>query len=128
MVEVAVALVFREGHVLVTCRPPGTHLAGFWEFPGGKIREGETPEACAEREVSEETGVLVRARARRPSVDWSYPERVVRIHPVDCDWISGEGEPKEVAKLCWARLSELRSLEFPPANHALIAELERAAR
>jgi 8-oxo-dGTP diphosphatase len=125
VIEVAIALVWRGGRVLVTRRLPGAHLGGLWEFPGGKLRMEETPDAAAEREVLEETGVHARARGRRAPIEWRYLERTVRLHPVDCDWIQGEGEPREVAELRWVSIAELAELEFPAANAALIAELSR---
>jgi len=123
MVEVALALVFRENRVLVTRRPDGVHLAGFWEFPGGKLRSGETAEECAIRELVEETGVVARARSRRPAIEWTYPERSVRLHPVDCEWLSGDGVALEVAVVRWVNLDELSTLAFPVANAELIREL-----
>jgi mutator protein MutT len=126
VIDVAIALVWRAERLLVTRRLPEAHLGGLWEFPGGKIRMGETPDDAAMREVLEETGVVVRARGRRTPIEWRYPERTVRLHPVDCDWLEGEGEPRGVSELRWVGLSDLVLLEFPPANAALLAELSRA--
>jgi mutator protein MutT len=126
VIEVAIALVWRGDRVLVTRRLPAAHLGGLWEFPGGKLRTSETPDAAAEREVLEETGVVARARGRRAPIEWRYPERTVRLHPVDCDWREGEGEAREVSDLRWVTVGELATLEFPPANAALVAELSRA--
>jgi mutator protein MutT len=127
-VPVAIALVWRDGRLLVTRRPPGVHLALLWEFPGGKLRAGETPEACAEREVREEVGVVVRARGRRSVIEWEYPERRVTLHPVDCEWIEGDGTAREVSELRWAAPDELEKLDFPEANAGLIATLLEAKR
>ena len=122
-VEVAIALVFRDGRLLVTKRRAEAHLGGLWELPGGKLRPGETAEACAVREVREETRVVVVARARRDTIEWDYPERRVALHPVECDWLEGDGELVEVSDLAWVTRSELLARPFPPANAALIAEL-----
>jgi len=127
-VEVAIALVFRERSVLVTQRAAGVHLGGFWEFPGGKLRGDESPEACAVREVFEETRVVVAARARRAVVEWDYPERKVLLHPIECDWLAGDGELVEVADLAWATSGALRALAFPPANAELVRELLASGR
>jgi mutator protein MutT len=120
---VAFALVFRERRLLVTQRAAEAHLGGLWEFPGGKLRAGESVEACAVREVLEETRVVVTARARRPIIEWDYPERRVALHPVECEWVSGDGELVEVANLTWATSAELGALSFPAANAELIREL-----
>lgn len=123
LVVVAIALVFREGRLLVTRRPSGVHLAGLWEFPGGKVRSGESPEACAERELVEEVGVVARARRRREAIDWEYADRRVTLHPVECDWVEGDGTLREVAELRWIEPRELTALSFPDANANLIRSL-----
>ena len=121
--EVAIALCWRDGRLLVTRRPAGVHLSGLWEFPGGKLGPDETAEVCAERELYEETAVIGSARSRRPSIEWEYPERRVTLHPVDCEWVEGNGTAREVAELRWALPSELLELEFPEANAELVATL-----
>lgn len=127
-IEVAIALVFRAGRLLVTRRPANVHLGGSWELPGGKIRANESAEACAVREVSEETHIAVVARGRRAVIEWDYPERSVALYPVECDWIHGDGELVEVADLVWATKADLAARTFPPANAELIAELCTSAR
>jgi mutator protein MutT len=127
-VEVALAIVFREGRLLVTKRRAETHLGGSWELPGGKLRASETPEACAVREVREETRVVVVARVRRETIEWDYPERRVALHPVECDWLEGDGELVEVSDLAWVTRAELLARPFPPANARLIAELCASGR
>ena len=122
-VDVAIALVWRAGRLLVTRRAGGTHLGGFWEFPGGKLEPGETPEACALRELAEETGVVARAVRRREAISWDYPARHVTLVPVDCEWLGGEATAREVAELRWVLPAELSALEFPRANAALIETL-----
>jgi mutator protein MutT len=122
-IDVAIALVFRDGRLLVTRRRADVHLGGFWELPGGKIRAGESAEAAAVREVEEETHVVVAARQRRPTIDWDYPERRVALHPVECDWVQGDGELVQVADLAWATKADLSARTFPPANTELIREL-----
>jgi mutator protein MutT len=127
-IDVAIALVFRDGRLLVTRRPAETHLGGLWELPGGKLRPGESAEACAVREVREETRVVVVARSRRASIEWDYPERRVALQPVECDWLEGDGELVEVSDLAWVTREELLARTFPPANAGLIAELCASGR
>ena len=126
--DVAIALVFRGRRLLVTRRRAGTHLAGLWELPGGKLAAGESVERCAEREVLEETRVVVRAGLRLPTIEWDYPERRVALHPVECELISGDGEAVEVADLVWATRAELALRTFPPANRALVESLCASGR
>lgn len=122
-VEVAIALVWRGERLLVSRRPADVHLGGYWEFPGGKLAPGESPEACAVREVFEETYVTARAYGRRATIAWSYPTRSVLLHPIDCEWVSGEGRAREVAELRWVERSSLSELKFPEANATLVAEI-----
>lgn len=127
VVEVAIALVWRGRELLVTRRPESAHLGGLWEFPGGKLAEGESPERCAEREVQEEVAILVTARARRDVIEHTYPERRVRLYPVDCDYRSGAVELREVSDARWILPSELSAYAFPEANRALIAAIRSAS-
>lgn len=122
-VEVAIALVWDDERLLVTRRPAGTHLEGHWEFPGGKLEPGETPETCAVREVLEEAGLRVAALTRRAPIRHSYAERDVVLHPVDCNLLGGELRLLEVSDARWLLPNELSALSFPEANRALIAEL-----
>ncbi|HEX9622363.1 MAG TPA: (deoxy)nucleoside triphosphate pyrophosphohydrolase [Polyangiaceae bacterium] len=122
-IAVAIALVWRDGRVLVTRRRAAAHLGGMWEFPGGKPEPGETLAACAEREVREETGVVCRAYRERASIEHAYADRAVVLSPFDCRWVSGEARLEQVADALWVEPKRLRELEFPEANRALIQEL-----
>lgn len=123
LIRVAIALVWHEERLLVTRRPEGTHLGGHWEFPGGKLEPGETPELCVVREVSEEVGLRVAARSRRASIEHTYGERSVQLQPVDCELLGGELRLLEVSDARWVLRHELLTLTFPDANRSLIAEL-----
>lgn len=123
LLEIAIALVWKGPKLLVTKRPKGAHLAGLWEFPGGKRERGESFEACAEREVLEEVGLVCRARARRERISHSYPERDVELVPVDCQWQSGDPTCRAVAEWAWILPRDLVHYAFPEANAPLIAQL-----
>ncbi len=124
VVEVALALVRRQGYLLITRRPAHTHLGGLWEFPGGKCRAGESPEECAERETLEEVGVRCRAVRRRATIEFTYPERTVRLYPIECEYVAGDPRPLEVAEWAWVAPAELTAYPFPPANAGLIQDLQ----
>ena len=126
-IDVALALIHHEGRYLITRRPAETHLGGLWEFPGGKCLPGESAEACAVREAREEVGVECRAEWVRPVIEFSYPERTVRLWPVECAYLSGEPSALEVAEWTWAAPEELDRYAFPPANAPLLAELQQLA-
>lgn len=120
---VVVAAIFeRASAFLVTRRLEGTHLAGYWEFPGGKVHEGETQEAALEREMAEELGCGITLLRKVFHTAHSYPERTVELH-----FYRGEltGTPRAVLgqELRWITRDEFASLEFPPADAELIARL-----
>lgn len=123
--QIAIALIWKDGQLLVSRRPAGTHLAGFWEFPGGKCGPEESAAACAEREALEEVGVVCRASTAREPISHVYADRHVVLTPVDCAWESGEPRPLAVAEVRWVRPSELACYAFPPANAPLLAALSR---
>lgn len=123
VVEVAIALVWRAGCLLITRRRQESHLGGLWEFPGGKRLPGERLEECAEREVLEEVGVACQAERLRAPIEFAYPERTVRLHPVDCAYLGGGPRPIHVAEWAWVRPVDLSRYTFPPANAPLLSEL-----
>lgn len=123
MIEVALALVWRDGRLLVSRRHDDAHLGGYWEFPGGKVEPGETAAQCAMREVLEEVGVTCLAESERAPIEHEYPDRTVRLQPVDCRYVAGVAACLEVLEVRWVLPSELSRLKLPPANDALVAEL-----
>jgi mutator protein MutT len=127
MIEVAIGLIWHDGRLLITRRPPGVHLPGLWEFPGGKCEPGESGADCLAREVAEELGIRIAVGNERDVLEFTYPDRHVRITVYDCQWLSGEPEARGCAEWRWIALSELGHYEFPPANADLIATLQAAA-
>ena len=85
---VTAAVIEHDGRLLVTRRPPGAHLEGYWEFPGGKCDPGETHETCLARELREELGVSAVIGAEILSVTHAYPDRVVELHFFQCSLTS----------------------------------------
>jgi 8-oxo-dGTP diphosphatase len=122
---VAAALIDAENRILVAQRPMGSSLAGLWEFPGGKIEAGETPEAALVRELAEELGVVVSIAALTPVtfVSHSYPDFHLLMLLYLCrDWqgmpIGQQGQP-----LRWESVTALDALPMPPADVPLVAVL-----
>jgi 8-oxo-dGTP diphosphatase len=116
---VTAAVILRENAYLVTRRPRGVHLEGYWEFPGGKCEPGETHAACLIREIREELGCDVQVGEELLSVAHEYPERTVELHFFRCT-ASGEPRPLLGQELRWIARQELRTLDFPPADDELI--------
>lgn len=116
---VTAAIIERDGHLLVTRRLAGTHLAGLWEFPGGKCQAGETLPACLSRELREELGVDADVGAEVFSTTHHYEERVVELHFLRCV-VRGEPTARLGQDMRWVARSQLGSLEFPAADAALI--------
>jgi 8-oxo-dGTP diphosphatase len=116
VVEVALAVAVRGGAVLVGRRAPGSHLAGAWEFPGGKIDDGEEPAAAALRELREETA-LEGNRAEPLVVHiHDYEDRSVRLHAFLVREPAGEG----LAPWTWVGIEHLADLAMPPANGPIV--------
>ena len=125
-VEVAIAIVERDGQVLIGRRGEGRSLAGLWEFPGGKVVDGESFEDAARRECWEETGVGVRITGRYPAVTHDYPHARVRLHFFSCEVLD---EPQHLpAHFRWVPRAQLSAYQFPPANAEVLAELGRCAK
>ena len=123
-IEVAAALVFDSDRLLIAQRPPGVHLEGLWEFPGGKRELGETYEACLLREIREELGCEVLVGPMLHEAEHAYPEKCVRIRFFQCQLVSGIPEPLECAALRWVSPSSLGQFQFPEADQALIEQLK----
>ncbi|RVV97876.1 8-oxo-dGTP diphosphatase MutT [Mesobaculum littorinae] len=118
----AVALIDRDGRVLLAQRPEGKSMAGLWEFPGGKVEEGETPEAALIRELHEELGIDTWESCLAPLTfaSHSYDDFHLLMPLYACRRWQGTPVAKEGQTLSWARVGELRSYPMPPADIPLI--------
>jgi 8-oxo-dGTP diphosphatase len=121
----AVALIDTDGRVLLAERPPGKHLAGLWEFPGGKVQAGETPEAALIRELAEEIGIDVEASCLAPFTfaSYAYPEFHLLMPLYVCRKWSGIVTAREGQRLKWVRPARLSDYPMPPADKPLVAML-----
>jgi len=121
----AVALVDPDGRVLLAQRPPGKSMAGLWEFPGGKVNPGETPEAALIRELAEELGIDVTASCLAPLTfaSHSYPDFHLLMPLYVCRKWSGIPVAREGQRLTWVRTARLAEFPMPPADAPLIATL-----
>jgi mutator protein MutT len=124
--RVAIAVVEHDDRFLIGRRPEGVVLAGSWEFPGGKIREGETPAECAARECLEETGVQVEVLGLHSERIHPYDHGPVHLYFFNCRPIE-ENHPLH-PPFRWVARQELSRFTFPPANADLLASLIHASR
>jgi mutator protein MutT len=126
VVEVAAGLIRdAAGRYLITQRRRGSHLAGRWEFPGGKLEAGETPAAGLRRELEEELSATFAVGELVETVRWEYPDRTVTLHFFDCHLESGTIAPREEQAMEWVEPARLTDYDFPPADRELIERLGR---
>jgi 8-oxo-dGTP diphosphatase len=126
MTVVAAALAGADGRVLLQRRAPGRAMAGLWEFPGGKVDDGELPEAALARELHEELGIRVDAADLVPACFASAPlgPRHMILLLYLCRRWHGEPRPLDASALRWERPEGMRALAMPPADAPLVDLLE----
>jgi len=121
-VVVAAAVVERNGAYLTTRRLRGTHLEGFWEFPGGKCEPGESHAACLRREMLEELGCEAAVGEKILTATHTYDDRTIVLHFFHCS-IQEEPHPLLGQEIRWTLREDLHAADFPPADRELITKL-----
>jgi 8-oxo-dGTP diphosphatase len=122
----AVALIDADGRVLLAERPEGKHLAGLWEFPGGKVHDGETPESALIRELREELGIDVHESCLAPFTfaSYAYPDFHLLMPLFLCRRWEGIAQPREGQNVAWVKIKDLAlspdRYPMPPADLPLI--------
>lgn len=126
LLVVAAALIDADGRVLVQQRPPGRSMAGLWEFPGGKLEPGETPEAALIRELEEELGIRTHASCLAPATFASEAlgDRHLLLLLYVCRKWEGVAQARHATALQWVRPAQMYGLDMPPADLPLIGILE----
>lgn len=120
-----VAAVCIEGdRVLLTQRPSGTHLAGKWEFPGGKMEPGEAPDEALVREMREECGVVVEVGEALDVTYWRYPRKSVLLLFYRARIVEGAVQHVSVAGHVWATADALDGYDLPPADARIVARVK----
>ena len=123
-VVVAAAVVIQEGRVLLTRRAEGQHLAGMWEFPGGKLEDGESPEEALGRECLEECGIEVEVGEILEVTHHRYPEKAVLLLFYRCALRAGEVRHLQVADHAWVAPQDLDGYPLPPADEGVVARIK----
>ena len=122
---IAVGIIRNPQHeIFITQRNAASHMAGFWEFPGGKVEAGETPEQALKRELGEETGIVPLAVQPLKIVEHTFDDRRVTLHFFLVEAWQGEPYGREGQPMRWVSQHALREEEFPPANAGIIALLK----
>ena len=123
-IVVAAAVIIRDGRVLLTRRAEGQHLEGMWEFPGGKLEPGESPEAALVRECREECGIEVEVDEILDVTHHRYPDKEVLLLFYRCALGSGEVRNLQVADHAWVAPHELDRYPLPPADERIVARIQ----
>lgn len=121
--HVAIAIIHHSSLVLICQRRKNDSFGNLWEFPGGKVEAGETPEQCLHREIQEELGIRIEHTARFPDIEHMYPDVTVRLTPFLCRLVSGDPRPLASQRLEWVPAPRLRDYPFPAANKQLIEQI-----
>ena len=126
--KIGVAVIVNEQEeILIDKRLPTGVMANMWEFPGGKIEAGESPEACIVREIKEEIDVVIECDRHLIDITHSYPEFTVTLSVYICHIVSGKPQPLECAEIRWVKVEQLHQFDFPTANQEIISALENRA-
>ena len=123
-VHVAVGVLLNDNHeVLIAMRPAESHQGGLWEFPGGKVEEGESVEYAVNREFKEELGISVQACTPLIQIRHEYSDKLGMLDVWRIEKFSGIPQGREGQAIEWRALSKLRAVDFPKANDRIIREL-----
>jgi mutator protein MutT len=124
--HVVAAAIERAGAYLLGRRPAGSNIAGRWEFPGGKVRRGETPEAALARELSEELAIEVEVGPRLHSLEHAYPHLNITLELFACRIVAGEPRALYHEEIGWFTPQALEHMPVAPSNHPFLEVLRGA--
>ena len=128
MKQVTAAIIVRKGTVLLTRRKDGEALAGFWEFPGGKVEEGETPQECLQRELNEELGLTTVAGILLAECTYHYDHGSFNLIALKTELISGEPKLTVHDKAEWVNIDDLESYNLAPADKLLVHTIRKVLK
>jgi mutator protein MutT len=125
--HVVCAVITQGEKILITRRRPGVHLEGYWEFPGGKVEDGESFEEALGREVSEELGIAIRIHQKIEVIEHQYAEaseQTFILHFFLCTIREGIPRAHHAAEMAWVKRRDLQHYTFPPADDAILAKIQ----
>ncbi|WP_235838831.1 (deoxy)nucleoside triphosphate pyrophosphohydrolase [Desulfosporosinus metallidurans] len=117
-------MILKANRVLIAQRAPGENLAGKWEFPGGKIEPGETPEECLKREIRQELDVDIEVLDFFGESIFTYRSGTIKLMAFWCKWISGDFTLNVHSHIAWVNRHELDLYDFAPADIPLVEKLK----
>jgi 8-oxo-dGTP diphosphatase len=120
IIDVTAAVIVKDSKVLAARRGPGKHLAGHWEFPGGKLEGFETPQHCLQRELVEEFAIESQIGAFIGESLYDYGSKIVRLLAYEVEHISGEFELIDHDELRWLNFDELFDVDWAPADIPIV--------
>jgi mutator protein MutT len=125
--HVTAGLIWHDGRILIARRPKGSHLEGYWEFPGGKQEKNESLSSCLEREIQEELRISVKVEDYLLTVDHEYETKSISLHLFQCAWLSGTPTPIGCDEIRWVRPGELTEYQFPPPDIRILEFIRNRA-
>ena len=124
MKQVTAAIILKDNKVLIAQRSPHVKLANKWEFPGGKIELGETPQECLKREIREELDVDIEVLDFFAESMYEYHSGTIKLMAYWCQWISGDFTLNVHSQIAWVNRHELELYDFAPADIPLVDKLK----
>ncbi|MDI6881202.1 MAG: 8-oxo-dGTP diphosphatase MutT [Desulfitobacteriaceae bacterium] len=124
MKEVTAAIISKENRVLIAQRATGKNLAGKWEFPGGKIEQGETPQECLKREMREELDIEIEVLSFFGESIYEYASGEIRLMAFWCKWVLGDFSLHVHSRIEWVNRAQLDLYDFAPADILLVQKLK----
>ena len=119
-IQVACALIWRDGQILLSKRHQSAHQGGLWEFPGGKFETGEDPKSCLNRELEEELGIRLQDAEFMFQIPWDYGDKAIRLWVYEVFVFEGEPRGLEGQAVQWFSADAVKTLQFPKANDAIV--------
>lgn len=124
-IRVVAAIIKKEGKYLITRRAPPKHLAGYWEFPGGKVENGETPEVSLMREIKEELNITIKVNSFFMENEHIYPSKRILLLAYSCELIEGEIALKDHDRFAWIEKNQFSGYKFAPADIPFVETLQK---
>jgi len=124
MIEVAAAIIVNGGKILIAQRAENQNLAGKWEFPGGKVESGETPEECLVREIKEELGIKIEVDKFFAESIYRYATGTIKLIAYKARWIEGEYKLSVHSQIKWVKPDELEYYDLAPADISFVKKLK----